>query len=134
MLNTYGFLVQVFKVFEDFQTPIDMITTSEVSVSLTIDNDSHLDEIVSALKKYGSVEVDRDQSIICVVGDFLVDRSGSAARILHSLHDIPIRMISYGGSQNNISFLISSADKKRTLNELNSGLFRMTKFPEYAHS
>ncbi len=134
MLNTYGFLVMVFKVFEDFQTPIDMITTSEVSVSLTIDNDSHLDEIVRALEKYGSVEVDKDQSIICVVGDFLVDRYGCAARILHSLHNIPIRMISYGGSQNNISFLVSSADKKQTLNELNSGLFRTTKLPEYAHS
>ncbi len=134
MLNTYGFLVMVFKVFEDFQTPIDMITTSEVSVSLTIDNDNHLDGIVEALEKYGIVEVDRDQSIICVVGDFLVDRFGCAARILHSLHNIPIRMISYGGSQNNISFLVSSADKKRTLNELNTGLFRMTKLPEYVHS
>jgi aspartate kinase len=134
MLNTYGFLVTVFKVFEDFLTPIDMITTSEVSVSLTIDNDCHLEEIVEALEKYGTVEVDRDQSIICVVGDFLVDRYGCAARILHSLHNIPIRMISYGGSQNNISFLISSPDKKRTLNELNAGLFRMTQLPEYAHS
>jgi aspartate kinase len=134
MLNTYGFLVMVFKVFEDFQTPIDMITTSEVSVSLTIDNDIHLDGIVGALEKYGAVEVDRDQSIICVVGDFLVDRYGSAARILHSLPDIPIRMISYGGSQNNISFLVSSADKKRALNALNVGLFRMTKIPDYAHS
>ncbi|TRZ76091.1 MAG: aspartate kinase [Bacteroidetes bacterium] len=134
MLNTYGFLVMVFKVFEDFQTPIDMITTSEVSVSLTIDNDNHLDGIVGALEKYGIVEVDKDQSIICVVGDFLVDRYGCAARILHSLHNIPIRMISYGGSQNNISFLVSSKDKNRTLNELNAGLFRMTKLPEYAHS
>jgi aspartate kinase len=134
MLNTYGFLVMVFKVFGDFQTPIDMITTSEVSVSLTIDNDIHLDEIVGALGKYGFVEVDRNQSIICVVGDFLVDRYGSAARILHSLPDIPIRMISYGGSQNNISFLVSSADKKKALNALNAGLFRMTKLPEYEHS
>ena len=134
MLNTYGFLVMVFKVFEDFQTPIDMITTSEVSVSLTIDNDFHLDGIVGALEKYGAVEVDRDQSIICVVGDLLVDRYGCAARILHSLHNIPIRMISYGGSQNNISFLVSSEDKKRTLNELNTGLFRMTNIPEYEHS
>jgi aspartate kinase len=134
MLNTYGFLVMVFKVFEDFQTPIDMITTSEVSVSLTIDNDIYLDGIVGALEKYGVVEVDRDQSIICVVGDFLVDRYGSAARILHSLPDIPIRMISYGGSQNNISFLVSSADKKRALNALNAGLFRMTKLLDYAHS
>ena len=134
MLNTYGFLVMVFKVFGDFQTPIDMITTSEVSVSLTIDNDSHLERIVEALEQYGVVEVDRDQSIICVVGDFLVDRYGCAARILHSLSDIPVRMISYGGSQNNISFLVSSADKKRALNELNASLFRMIKNPEYAHS
>ena len=124
----------VFKVFSDFQTPIDMITTSEVSVSLTIDNDTHLDGIVGSLGKYGVVEVDRDQSIICVVGDFLVDRYGSAARILQSLLDIPVRMISYGGSQNNISFLVSSADKKRALNALNAGLFRMTKLPEYAHA
>lgn len=134
MLNTYGFLVRVFRVFEDFQTPIDMITTSEVSVSLTIDNDHRLDEIVGALKKYGSVEVDRNQSIICIVGDFLVDRYGWAARILQSLHDIPVRMISYGGSQNNISLLVSSADKKRTLNELNDGIFRMPKIHKYAHS
>jgi aspartate kinase len=134
MLNTYGFLVMVFRVFEEFQTPIDMITTSEVSVSLTIDNDTCLDGIVKALEKYGNVEVDRDQSIICVVGDFLVDRYGGAARILHSLKDIPVRMISYGGSQNNISFLVSSADKKRTLNELNAGLFRISKIPEYAHT
>jgi aspartate kinase len=134
MLNTYGFLVSVFRVFEEFQTPIDMITTSEVSVSLTIDNDTHLERITEELKKLGTVEVDADQSIICVVGDFLVDEYGHTARILHSLQNVPIRMISYGGSQNNITFLVSRQDKKRALNSLNSGLFKLTDIPEYAHS
>ncbi len=134
MLNTYGFLVSVFRIFEEFQTPIDMITTSEVSVSLTIDNDQHLERIAEELGKLGAVEIDRDQSIICVVGDFLVDEYGHAARILHSLQNVPIRMISYGGSQNNITFLVGREDKKRALNRLNSGLFTPTEIPEYAHS
>ena len=134
MLNTYGFLVSLFKVFEDFQTPIDMITTSEVSVSLTIDNNTHLDEIIRELTKLGTVEVDHDQSIICVVGDFLIDKYGHVARILHSLQSIPIRMISYGGSQNNISLLVAHQDKKRALNKLNSGLFELSNLPRYAYS
>jgi aspartate kinase len=134
MLNTYGFLVSLFKVFEDFQTPIDMITTSEVSVSLTIDNNTRLDEIVRELMKLGTVEIDRDQTIICVVGDFLIDKYGHVARILHSLQSIPIRMISYGGSQNNISLLVARQDKKQALNKLNSGLFQLSNLPEYAYS
>jgi aspartate kinase len=137
MLNTYGFLVSVFKVFEDFQTPIDMITTSEVSVSLTIDNDSRLDGIVTELRKLGNVEIDPDQSIICVVGDFLADEYGHVARILNTLQNIPVRMISYGGSQNNITILVPTRDKKRSLNRLNSGLFtidNLTNIPDYACS
>jgi aspartate kinase len=132
MLNTYGFLVKVFSVFAAFKTPIDMITTSEVAVSLTIDNNSNLDEIVGELEKYGTVEVDRDQSIICVVGDFLFDKSDRISRILYLLRMVPIRMISYGGSQNNITFLVSTTDKNLVLNELNNGLFTLTNALRYA--
>jgi aspartate kinase len=134
MLNTYGFLVQVFRIFEDFKTPIDMITTSEISVSVTIDNNTFLEDIVKALQGLGTVDVDTNQTIICVVGDFLVDKYGHAARILHSLHNIPVRMISYGGSQNNISILVSTTDKKRSLNKLNSGLFLTIPIADYAFS
>jgi aspartate kinase len=134
MLNTYGFLVKVFKVFEDFQTPIDIITTSEVSVSLTIDNDTHLPEIVEALGQYGSVEVDENQSIICVVGDFMVDKTGSAAQVLNALRDIPVRMISYGGSQNNVSLLVATSDKRLAMNKLNSIMFQNVNEPVYEYA
>lgn len=134
MLNTYGFLVRLFSVFEEFRTPIDMIATSEVSVSLTIDCDTYLHEIVRELQKLGSVEVDKEQSIICVVGDFLSEKSETGARIFQSLKGIPIRMISHGGSQNNISFLVASLYKKAALNLLNRDLFTSLTHNEYAHS
>lgn len=134
MLNTYGFLVQLFRVFEEYRTPIDMIATSEVSVSLTIDCDTNLHEIVRELQKLGSVEVDREQSIICVVGDFLSEKSETGARIFQSLKGIPIRMISHGGSQNNISFLVASMYKKAALNLLNKDLFTSITQYEYAVS
>ncbi|GAB3831437.1 aspartate kinase [Pontibacter rugosus] len=123
MLLAYGFLRSVFEVFERFKTPIDMITTSEVAVSLTIDNDKFLKEIVTELEKFGQVEVDQDQTIICVVGDFISERSGSGLAIFEALKQIPLRMISYGGSKNNISVLINTENKVEALTKLNDGIF-----------
>ncbi|MFD2515077.1 aspartate kinase [Pontibacter locisalis] len=123
MLLAYGFLRSVFEVFERYKTPIDMITTSEVAVSLTIDNSKFLDEIVRELKEFGQVEVDQEQTIICVVGDFIAERSGSGLKIFEALQYIPLRMISYGGSKNNISLLINTTDKVEALTRLNDGIF-----------
>ena len=124
MLMAYGFLKKVFEVFENNQTPIDMITTSEVAVSLTIDNSSKIDTIIHELENYGKVEVDKDQSIICVAGDFSQNNEGISALVFNSLKKIPVRMISYGGSNYNISLLVNSNDKITALNSLNSGLFK----------
>lgn len=123
MLLAYGFLRSVFEVFERYKTPIDMITTSEVAVSITIDNPKFLAEITRELQEFGQVEADQDQSIICIVGDFIADRSGSGLRIFTALRDIPLRMISYGGSKNNISLLINTTDKEKALILLNDGIF-----------
>lgn len=123
MLLAYGFLRKVFEIFESYQTPIDMVTTSEVGVSVTIDNRKHLEEIVNDLKKYGTVTVDDDMVIICVVGDMQWDNIGFEARIINALKDIPVRMISYGGSNYNVSLLIKSCDKKRALQALSDYLF-----------
>ena len=123
MLLAFGFLRKVFEVFERYQTPIDMITTSEVAVSLTIDDTQHLDQILIDLKEFGNVSVDTDQTIICIVGDFLASKSGYAAMVLNSMKDIPIRMIAYGGSPNNISLLVNSNLKGAALNALHQGLF-----------
>ncbi|MFT6167431.1 MAG: aspartate kinase [Vicingaceae bacterium] len=119
MLLAYGFLRKVFEIFELYKTPIDMITTSEVAVSVTIDDATQLKSIQKELMKYGAVEVDSDQTIICVVGDFIKNEKGIAADILDKLRAIPIRMISYGGSNHNISFLISTSDKELALKSLN---------------
>ncbi|MCA1745935.1 MAG: aspartate kinase [Bacteroidales bacterium] len=123
MLLAFGFMRQVFEIFESYKTPIDMITTSEVGVSVTIDNDRHLDDIVDDLKKFGTVEIDRDQVIICVVGDLVRENKGYANRIFNALKDIPVRMISYGGSDHNISLLVSSDYKKVALKSLSDKLF-----------
>jgi aspartate kinase len=123
MLLAYGFLRSVFEIFERYKTPIDMITTSEVSVSLTIDNVKNLDAIVTELQEFCSVEVDTDQTIVCVVGNFTAEQQGYAVRILEALKNIPIHMISYGGSENNVSVLIDSKLKKDALIALNKGLF-----------
>lgn len=123
MLLAYGFLRSVFEVFERYKTPIDMITTSEVAVSLTIDNDRFLGDIVAELEKFGQVEVDKEQTIICVVGDFIAQKSSSALRIFKSLQEIPLRMISYGGSRSNISLLIDTSNKVNALTKLNDGIF-----------
>jgi len=124
MLLAYGFLRKVFEIFESHKTSIDMITTSEVSVSVTIDQMDHLDEIVEDLQKYGTVSVTTDQSIVCVVGDLIAERKGVARLVLNALSDIPLRMISYGSSSNNISLLINSSDKVKALNELSKQLFK----------
>jgi len=123
MLLAYGFLRRVFEIFERYKTPIDMITTSEVAVSLTIDFTDNLDKIVEELHAFGSVEIDSDQSIVCVVGDFSADKHGYAARVLDSIKHIPIRMISYGGSNYNISLLINTKDKTEALKSLHNRLF-----------
>ncbi len=123
MLLAYGFMRKVFEIFESYKTPIDMITTSEVGVSVTIDNNRHLDDIVDDLKKYGTVEVDKDQVIICIAGDFDATKKGYASKIFNALHDVPIRMISYGGSSHNVSILVSAEDKIATLRALSANLF-----------
>lgn len=123
MLLAHGFLRKVFEIFESYQTPIDMVTTSEVGVSVSIDNSKRLDEIVNDLKKFGTVTVDKEMVIICVVGDMPFENVGFQAKVVSALSEIPVRMISYGGSNYNISLLIKSADKKRALNALSSALF-----------
>ncbi len=123
MLLAYGFLRAVFEIFERYKTPIDMITTSEVAVSLTIDNTKNLDAIMQELKEFCSVEVDNDLTIVCIVGNFAAEKQGYAFKIFDALKHIPIRMISYGGSEHNVSILVDSKLKKDTLVALNNGLF-----------
>lgn len=123
MLMAYGFLRSVFEIFERYRTPIDMITTSEVAVSLTIDNHTHLYEIVNELKEFGQVDVETDQTIICIVGSLVAEKKGYAAEIFGAMKDIPIRMVSYGGSDHNVSVLVHSHHKKAALQALNAGLF-----------
>lgn len=123
MLLAHGFLRKVFEIFETYKTPIDMITTSEVAVSLTIDDTKFLNEIIQDLKKFGSVEVDKDLSIVCIVGDFIAESKGYALQIFDALKNIPIRMISYGGSFHNVSVLVNTTDKKEALQSLHNTLF-----------
>ena len=123
MLLATGFLRKVFEIFESYQTPIDMIATSEVGVSMSIDNDSHVGEIVDELKKYGTVSVDADMCIVCVVGDLDWNNVGFETWALDAMKSIPVRMISYGGSNYNISFLIRKEDKQRALQSLSDVLF-----------
>lgn len=124
MLLATGFLRKVFEIFESYQTPIDMITTSEVGLSMSIDNDKHLNEIVEELKKYGSVTIDQDMCIVCIVGDLDWNNLGFETWAMNALRNIPVRMISYGGSNYNISLLIRNADKKRALKQLSEELFK----------
>lgn len=123
MLMAYGFLKNIFEVFEKFQTSIDMITTSEVAVSLTIDDSTFLKEIKEELENIGSVKVDTDLSIICLAGDFSQKQKGASASIFNSLTNIPIRMISYGGSNYNVSLVVNTENKIQALKDLNSGVF-----------
>ena len=123
MLLATGFLRKVFEIFESYQTPIDMVCTSEVGVSMSIDNSAHLGEIVDELKKYGTVTVDTGMCIICVVGDLDWSNIGFETLVMDAMKNIPVRMISYGGSNYNISFLIREEDKKRALQSLSDTLF-----------
>jgi aspartate kinase len=123
MLLATGFLRKVFEIFESYQTPIDMVCTSEVGVSMSIDNSAHLGEIMDELKKYGTVTVDTGMCIICVVGDLDWSNVGFETRVMDAMKDVPVRMISYGGSNYNISFLIREEDKKRALQSLSDNLF-----------
>jgi len=123
MLLAYGFLRQVFGVFEKYKTSIDMISTSEVAVSVTIDESKHLDEIVNELKGFGSIDVDKDQTIICIVGNRLAEKQGVLKEVFQTLSSVSIRMVSFGGSNNNISLLVDTSQKEMALNLLNEGLF-----------
>jgi len=123
MLLAHGFMRKVFEIFESYQTSIDMITTSEVGVSITIDNTKRLDEILNNLKKLGTVTIDSNMVIICVVGDLPSENVGFQAKAVDAMKEIPVRMISYGGSNYNVSFLINAEDKKRALIALSEGLF-----------
>lgn len=123
MLLAHGFMRKVFEIFEQYRTSIDMICTSEVGVSVTIDNRHHMADIINELKKYGTVNVDENMVIICVVGDLSYGNQGYEAKACQAFSDIPVRMISYGGSRHNISYLVSAEDKKRTLQALSDVLF-----------
>ena len=123
MLMAYGFLRKVFEIFEAYRTPIDMITTSEVAVSITIDNPEFIKQIAKDLNELGTVEVEENQTIICVVGDFRTERTGSAPEIFEALNTIPLKMISYGGSPNSLSLLIDTSNKIEALRLLSKHLF-----------
>jgi aspartate kinase len=124
MLMAYGFLRKVFEIFEAYKTPIDMITTSEVSVSITIDNSEFISEIAKDLRELGAVEIEQDQTIVCIVGDFRTERTGSAPEIFEALNTIPLKMISYGGSPYSLSLLIDSSNKIDALRQLSKHLFK----------
>jgi aspartate kinase len=126
MLMAYGFLRKVFEIFEAYRTPIDMITTSEVAVSITIDNSEFIQQIAKDLRELGSVEVEENQTIICVVGDFRTERTGSAPEIFEALNTIPLKMISYGGSPNSLSLLIDTTNKTDALKQLSKHLFNQS--------
>ncbi|TAH19007.1 MAG: aspartate kinase [Cytophagales bacterium] len=125
MFLAYGFLRKLFEIFEKYKTPIDMITTSEICVSVTIDNIANLENITKELEEFSSIEITHNQSIICIVGDSMGDTLGYSGKIFNSLNPILIKMISYGGSKNNVSILIDGKDKKETLQALNKGLFNL---------
>lgn len=123
MLLAYGFLRKIFEVFEKYRTSIDMITTSEVAVSLTIDNDINLPEIIKELEPFGSVEIDTNQTIVSIVGNEIMQTEEVMQKLFKSLKNIPVRMVSYGGSHHNISILIERSHKEQTLQLLNVDLF-----------
>src|SRR5690606_24692223 len=124
MLLAHGFLKRVFEIFEKYETSIDMITTSEIAVSLTIDNTTHISEIVEELEKFAHVEVDTYRTIVCAVGNNIVYHPDTP-KLFQILQDVNVRMIAYGGSNNNISFLINTSDKVETLRKLNRYMFEL---------
>jgi aspartate kinase len=119
----YGFMRKVFEVFEQYKTPIDMITTSEVAVSLSVDNPVYLPQIEVELKKLGNIAIDKNQTIICIVGNKIVDQKGVLKKVFDALAEIPVRMVSCGGSENNVTVLIDTSLKEKALTALNEGLF-----------
>jgi len=123
MLLAYGFLRKIFDVFEKYKTSIDMVTTSEVAVSVTIDDASHLKEITKELEAFGTVEIDTDQTIVSIVGNEITETKDVMQKLFESIASVPVRMVSYGGSKHNISILIPRASKEKTLQLLNTGLF-----------
>jgi aspartate kinase len=123
MLLAYGFLRKIFEVFEKYRTSIDMVTTSEVAVSVTIDNDTHLKDILKELEPFGSVEIDKEQSIISVVGNQISQTEDMVRKLFSSINNVPVRMVSYGGSPHNISLLVSAVYKDQLLKQLNKGMF-----------
>ncbi|ASZ14601.1 aspartate kinase [Chitinophaga pendula] len=123
MLLAYGFLRKIFEVFEKYRTPIDMITTSEVAVSITIDNNQHLDQVLKELQPFGTVELDHHQSIVSIVGNEVAATPSILKKLFNALDEVPLRMISYGGSRHNISILVGGQYKEKTLQLLNKGLF-----------
>jgi aspartate kinase len=125
MLLAHGFLRKVFEVFERYKTSIDMISTSEVAVSLTIDDNKNLNLILDELTSFGTIEVDENQSIICIVGNLLSEKEGVLREVFDALETVPIRMVSYGGSYNNISILVETSQKEKALNLLNEGIFHL---------
>jgi len=125
MLLAYGFLRKVFEVFEKYRTPIDMITTSEVAVSLTIDSKDSLANILKELEAFGTVEIDEDQTIVSIVGNEIAKTPQVMMRLFDSISDIPVRMVSYGGSKHNITLLVAARYKKQALQVLNKGLFNL---------
>ena len=126
MLLAYGFLRKIFEVFEKYKTSIDMVTTSEVAVAVTIDNELHLNEIVQELEPFGTVEIEKNQTTISIVGNEIAKTEKVLNTLFASLHNIPITMVNYGGSAHNISLLIPSSYKKETLQLLNKGLFGLS--------
>jgi aspartate kinase len=125
MLLAFGFLRRVFEIFEKYKTPIDMISTSEVAVSVTIDDATHLGDITKELQAFGTIEVDKNQTIICVVGNKLAEKKAVLRDVFQALAEVPVRMVSYGGSHNNISILVETSQKEKALNLLNQGLFNL---------
>lgn len=123
MLLAYGFMRKIFEVFEKYKTSVDMVTTSEVAVSVTIDHDEHLDQIVRELEPFGAVEVDRDQTIISIVGNEIAETREILTKLFDAIHAVPVRMVSYGGSRHNVSILVPASHKQQTLQLLNKGLF-----------
>ena len=130
MLMAHGFLKKIFEVFDKYETAIDMITTSEIAISLTIDDDRNLNEILKELNDYGEITVEKEHSIICIVGEGLIEDK-STSRLFELLNDISVRMISYGGSNNNISLLVDTKNKVQTLQGLNRKLFEERIMPQF---
>jgi aspartate kinase len=130
MLMAHGFLKKIFEVFDKYETSIDMITTSEIAISLTIDDERNLDLILEELNAYGEITVEKEHSIICIVGEGLIEDK-STSRLFELLNDIPVRMISYGGSDNNISLLVDTKNKIQTLQGLNRKLFEDRAIPQF---